>query len=79
MILNEPVQVSPWTPPGSDSFLQEEKIQLTLNNSQTTKNACVGHLGGSGCAGEGLHNSNLRIGFKSFETFRLENEIDSFV
>ena len=56
---SESVQMPAWTPPSSDSPLQEEKRNTTINIYKTTINneyACVYRLEGSGSAGEGLEN-----------------------
>ena len=70
-----------WTPPGSDSPLQEEKRELNKHGTTNKQHLVLALITRKGAAERlvGLENSNLRINFESFETFRLKNKIYGFV
>ena len=79
--MGEPAQMSSWTPLGSNSPLQEEKRVLNKHETKNKQHSVLALITKKGAAERlvGLENSNLRIGFESFETFRLKNKIYGFV
>ena len=79
--MGEPAQMPSWTPPGSDSPLQEEKRVLYKHEATIKQHSVLALITRKGAAERlvDLENSNLRISFESFETFRLKNKIYGFV
>ena len=62
-----------WTPPGSDSPLQEEKRVLNKHETTNKQHSVLALITRKGAAERmvGLESSNLRISFESFERCKL--------
>ena len=57
----------------------KKKVQTNNKTVDNHKACCVDYWGGSAASRWARNILRLRISFESFETFRLENEVNSFI
>ena len=77
--MGEPAQMPSWTPPGSDSPLQEEKRELNKHGTTNKQHLVLALITRKGAAERLVGLEKFANRLRGFETFRLKNKIYGFV